>query len=161
VAAAIPSYAMSTFLLPKIFCRKLDQLFMNFWWGFSPKKIRNLSLKSWNSICSPKALGGLGFRKMEEVNLALISKLGWKLLSPSDSMWVNQLQGKYLLSGSFLFPPPPSPFCPFMAMERHPLFIACHFPRSLPKSPCTFLHPNLELSLDSNHSLFLSKSITS
>jgi hypothetical protein len=106
VAAAIPSYAMSTFLLPKILCRKLDQLFKNFWWGFSPKKIRNLSLKSWSSLFSPKAFGGQGFRKMEEVNLALISKLGWKLLSPSDSMWVNQLQGKYLLFGSFLSPLP-------------------------------------------------------
>jgi hypothetical protein len=109
VAAAIPFYAMSTFLLPKIFCRKLDQLFKNFWWDFFPKKIRNLSLKSWNSLCSPKALGGQGFRKMEEVNLALISKLGWKLLSLSNSMWVNQLQGKYLLSGSFLSPSPPPP----------------------------------------------------
>jgi hypothetical protein len=108
VAAAVPSYAMSTFLLPKSFCRKLDQCFKNFWWGFPPKKTRNLSLKSWNSLCSPKALGGLGFRKMEDVNLALISKLGWKLLTSSDSMWVQQLQGKYILSGSFLSPPPHS-----------------------------------------------------
>jgi hypothetical protein len=131
VAAAIPSYAMSTFLLPKIFCRKLDQLFMNFWWAFSPKKIRNLSLKSWNSICSPKALGGLGFRKMEEVNLALISKLGWKLLSPSDSMWVNQLQGKYLLSGSFLFPPPPLPILPFHGYGEASSLHCLSFPKEL------------------------------
>jgi hypothetical protein len=48
----------------------------NFWWGFPSEKLRNLSLKSWNSLCSPKALGGLGLREMEEVNLALISKLG-------------------------------------------------------------------------------------
>ena len=32
VAAAVPSYAMSTFLLPKTFYRKLDQMFKNFWW---------------------------------------------------------------------------------------------------------------------------------
>jgi hypothetical protein len=102
VAAAIPSFAMSTFLLPKGFCRKIDQLFKNFWWGFPPEKLRNLSLKSWNSICSPKALGGLGLRKMEEVNLALISKLGWKLLTQADSLWVCQLKGKYISYGSFL-----------------------------------------------------------
>jgi hypothetical protein len=75
VAAAVPSYAMSTFLLPKGLCRKLDQVFKNFWWGFPPQKVRNLSFKSWNSLCSPKASGGLGFRKMEEVNLGLITKL--------------------------------------------------------------------------------------
>jgi hypothetical protein len=108
VAAAVPSYAMSTFLLPKGLCRKLDQVFKNFWWGFPPQKVRNLSLKSWNSLCSPKASGGLGFRKMEEVNLGLISKLAWKLLTQSEAMWVAQLQGKYLSSGTFLSPPPHS-----------------------------------------------------
>jgi hypothetical protein len=35
VAAALPSYAMSSFLLPKSFCHKLDKIFKNFWWGFS------------------------------------------------------------------------------------------------------------------------------
>jgi hypothetical protein len=43
---------------------------------------------------------------MEEVNLGLISKLAWKLLTQSESMWVAQLQGKYLSSGSFLSPLP-------------------------------------------------------
>jgi hypothetical protein len=108
VAAAIPSYAMSSFLLPSSNCNKLDQTFKNFWWGFPPSKTRNLTLKSWDSLCLPKASGGLGFRKMKEVNLALISKLSWKLHNKSDSMWVSQMRGKYLSSGSFLSPPPPS-----------------------------------------------------
>jgi hypothetical protein len=51
-------------------------------------------------------MGGLGIRKMREVNLALISKLGWQLLNNSDSLWVSQLQGKYLNSNSFLSPSP-------------------------------------------------------
>ena len=76
VAAAIPSYTMSTFMLLASICNKLDQSFKNFWWGFPPTKVRNLSLKSWSSLCLPKAAGGLVFRKMKEVNLALISKLG-------------------------------------------------------------------------------------
>jgi hypothetical protein len=53
----------------------------------------------------PKELGGLGLRKMKEVNLALITKLGWKLLTNFDSMWVAQLHCKYLLTSSFLSPP--------------------------------------------------------
>jgi hypothetical protein len=106
VSAAIPSYAMSTFMLLASFCQKLDQSFKNFWWGFPSKKTRNLTLKSWGSLCIPKSLGGLGFRKMRDVNLALVSKLGWKLRSKSDSMWVTKLSGKYLNSGSFLSPTP-------------------------------------------------------
>jgi hypothetical protein len=43
---------------------------------------------------------------MEDFNLALISKLSWKLLSHSKSLWVTQLQGKYISSGSFLSPSP-------------------------------------------------------
>ena len=104
VATAIPSYAMSTFLLPKSICSQLDRVFKNFWWGFPTLNTLNLSLKSWNSICTPKALGGLGIRRMKDVNLALISKLGWKLLTGSDSLWASQLTGKYLQTDSFLSP---------------------------------------------------------
>jgi hypothetical protein len=97
VAAAIPSYAMSSFMLPSSIYIKLDQSFKNIWWGFPSSKAKNLSFKSWDSLCHPKAYGGLGFRNMKEVNLALISKLSWKLHNKSDSMWVDQLRGKYLM----------------------------------------------------------------
>ena len=110
-AAAIPTYAMSSFLLPTSICSKFDQIFKNFQWGYPSSKTRNLSLKSWDSLCLPKEQGGLGFRKMKDVKLALISKLGWKLHSNLDSMWVAQLRGKYLSSGSFFslsLPPPPN-----------------------------------------------------
>ena len=95
---------MSSFLLPNSFCSELDRIFKNFWWGFLAKKARNLSLKAWDSLCIPKALGGLGLRKAREVNLALISKLGWKLLNISNSVWVTQLHYKYLNSSSFVSP---------------------------------------------------------
>ena len=118
VAAVIPSYAMSTFLLPKSICNQLDKVFKSLWWGFPSLNTKNLSLKSWNSICTPKVLGGLGIKSMKQVNLALISKLRWKLLSSSDSPWVSQLSGKYLQSNSFLSPIFPFFFC-LLALERH------------------------------------------
>jgi hypothetical protein len=31
---------------------------------------------------------GLGFRQMKDVNLSLISKLGWQLLSGHNNLWV-------------------------------------------------------------------------
>jgi hypothetical protein len=65
---------------------------------------RVLSLKAWGSLCKPKEMGGLGLRRMREVNLALISKLGWNLLNNTDLMWVSQLHCKYLSSCSFLSP---------------------------------------------------------
>jgi hypothetical protein len=69
VAATLPSYAMSSFLLPNSICIGLDRIFKNFWWGFSPKKVRNLSLKAWDSLCLPKSVGGLGLKRMKDVDL--------------------------------------------------------------------------------------------
>ncbi|XP_062176085.1 uncharacterized protein LOC133881146 [Alnus glutinosa] len=104
-AAAIPSYAMSTFMLPVSICKMLDRSFKNFWWGFPKDKSRNLSLKSWSSICLPRSQGGLGIRDMKSTNLALISKLGWKILNNSDNIWVQFLQKKYIRYGNFLTSP--------------------------------------------------------
>jgi hypothetical protein len=73
--------------------------------GFRKGKSRNLSLKSWGSICIPRHLGGLGIRNMYDVNLALVTILGWKLLSNLDCLWVNQLREKYIYYGTFLSSP--------------------------------------------------------
>jgi hypothetical protein len=64
--------------------------------GFSNDKSRNLSLKSWSSLCLPKDQGGLGFRLMKDVDLSLISKLGWKLLTNHDIIWVPLFTNKYI-----------------------------------------------------------------
>jgi hypothetical protein len=39
---------------------------------------------------------------MKYVNLSLISKLGWKLLSSHNSLWVSLFQQKYIRYGNFL-----------------------------------------------------------
>jgi hypothetical protein len=102
VVSALPSYAMSSFLFPDALYTKLDRTFKIFWWGFPKEKTRNLSLKSWKSMCLPKDQGGLGFRLMKDVNLSLMSKLGWKLLSNQNSLWVSLFQQKYIRYGNLL-----------------------------------------------------------
>jgi hypothetical protein len=83
-ASAIPSYAMSTFLYPNSLCSSLDRHFQNFWWDFPKGKSRNLCLKSWSSICMPRAQGGLGIKDMKSANLALLTKLGWTFINQAD-----------------------------------------------------------------------------
>jgi hypothetical protein len=53
-------------------------------------------------MCLPKDQGGLGFKLMMDVNLSLISKLGWKLLSNHNSLWVSLFQQKYIKYSNFL-----------------------------------------------------------
>ena len=84
VVVAMPCYQASSLLLPKKLCEKLDSLNHNFWWGCSDEKKHGLYLKSWNSICTPKALGGLGIKKTEDM-----AKLTWEVASNAKKPWVK------------------------------------------------------------------------
>ena len=53
---------------------------------------KGISCARWNRLCSPKVAGGLGFWKLYEFNLALLSQQGWKLITdPSwHSIWITR-----------------------------------------------------------------------
>jgi len=55
---------------------------------------------SWDKICQPKKMGGLGLRKMAAVNSAFLSKLTWKLFQ-GHSLWVDQMKAKYSINEFF------------------------------------------------------------
>jgi hypothetical protein len=106
VANAIPTYLMSLFFLPKSLCLEINSILRKFWWGFPQDKKHNLSFLSWEKICQPKALGGLGICSMEFINSSLLARLSWKMLSNEPLLWVEALKGKYLKhSISFLDAP--------------------------------------------------------
>ena len=101
VANTIPTYTMSTFLLPKILCKILHTNFKNFWWGFPKDKSHNLTLKSWKFICQPKKLGGLGIKQMTNVNKALLTKTGSEVSEKNNGLWYKILVAKYLRHTNF------------------------------------------------------------
>ncbi|KAL3833012.1 hypothetical protein ACJIZ3_007748 [Penstemon smallii] len=101
VAQALPMYPMSTFLLPKTMCDSMDAIMRKFWWGTNQNG-HSLMLKSWSSICIPKCLGGLGFRRSEDFNKALIAKLAWNVATRTDKLWIQLLGGKYLRERNLL-----------------------------------------------------------
>ncbi|KAL3825541.1 hypothetical protein ACJIZ3_021570 [Penstemon smallii] len=100
VAQALPMYPMSTFLIPKTICDTLDKIMRKFWWGENSNG-NSLMLKTWTSICLPKALGGLGFRKSEDFNRALVSKLTWKMANNENCLWTKVMEAKYLKGKNF------------------------------------------------------------
>jgi hypothetical protein len=102
VANSIPTYSMSLFKFPKSLCQDLDSASRKFWWGYKDSKSHNLSFLAWHRICSPKSLGGLGIRLMEHHNQALLAKLGWKLLTNADLLWVSATKAKYLRNSDLL-----------------------------------------------------------
>jgi hypothetical protein len=105
VASSIPSYAMSSFIFPDILCHRLDIAFKNYWWSFRKGKNRNLTIKSWNSLCLPTDQGGMGFHLIKDINVSLIAKLGLKILSNHDCLWVSLFQEKYVKYSSLISSP--------------------------------------------------------
>lgn len=52
-------------------------------------------LKCCDSICFPKSVGGLKFRKIFDFDKAALSKLAWSFASIKDIIWVH-FKAKYL-----------------------------------------------------------------
>ncbi|KAL5544374.1 hypothetical protein UlMin_008158 [Ulmus minor] len=101
VALAVPTYSMQTVKLPYAICSKLDARIRSFWWGTSSNGRKPMCLKAWDALCKPKSLGGLGFRRMKDFNLALLSKWGWNILSGKNSLCLSVLRARYLLHTHF------------------------------------------------------------
>lgn len=104
VAAAIPTFTMSTFLLPKTLCKEIDTLSKNFWWGFQKKK----------KNCSPK---------VPSCQSRIKNPNWWRSLGQSPKKQIPQeLQPSWC---------PLSPSS-FLALEKHPKnFKSCFKKRSL------------------------------
>ncbi|CAA0833833.1 Unknown protein [Striga hermonthica] len=67
-----------------------------FIWG-SSQSVRKVHLVNWSSLCTPKEKGGLGLKNQRRMNMALLMKLGWGLLSKLEALWVRVLCAKYKL----------------------------------------------------------------
>ncbi|GLT29228.1 hypothetical protein SLA2020_041080 [Shorea laevis] len=103
VTSAIPSYTMQSILLPNGVCAAIDSLNRKFLWGSDVANKQNLV--NWEIVCRPRHLGGLGLRSAKENNQALITKLGWQLISNQNKPWCRALSTKYLKGESLLHCP--------------------------------------------------------
>ncbi|PNY16050.1 ribonuclease H, partial [Trifolium pratense] len=101
VAQAIPTYLMSSFLMPKGVCDQLEQMICNFWWGSSTDH-RKIHWIKWSKVCTQKKQGGMGFRNLRAFNEALLAKQGWRLITQPNSLVTQILKAKYYPKGDFL-----------------------------------------------------------
>ncbi|XP_026459784.1 uncharacterized protein LOC113360491 [Papaver somniferum] len=78
----------------------MDSHLFKFWWGETlDTKDRKLHLLGWDILCSPKAEGGLGFRKAELNNLAMLARNAWRILENPNCMLAT---AKYFPRTDFL-----------------------------------------------------------
>jgi len=94
VAQALPTYVMSCFLLPKAIRSKLSNAIANVWWKTNENS-NGIHWIAWDTLCKPHSEGGIGFRTLEEFNLALLAKQLWRLIRFPNSLLSRILRGRY------------------------------------------------------------------
>ena len=99
VVQAIPIFAMSCFKLPSGLLKDIEMMIRKFWWGQRGDQ-RKIHWKNWDTLCKPKALGGMGFKDLEKFNEAILAKQVWRLLVDHSFLFYRVFSEKYFPRGS-------------------------------------------------------------
>ncbi|GAU33009.1 hypothetical protein TSUD_358760 [Trifolium subterraneum] len=94
VLSSIPVHFLSFFKAPSGIISSLESIFCHLFWGGCEAN-NKISWVKWESICSPRENGGLGVRRVNDFNYALLGKWVWRCLDEGDSLWCRLLQAKY------------------------------------------------------------------
>jgi len=92
--ASIPYYAMKSSKIPRKICDDIERTQRSFIWRHKENE-KSARLVRWNTICLPKELGGLGLRRVRDMNKAFLMKLTWKLKTETSNLCTQVLKGKY------------------------------------------------------------------
>lgn len=95
VTSSMPIYNMQSILLPASVCGSIDKINRDFLWGSNSEK-RKMHHVKWSTICLANNDGGLGLRSARDINLSLVTKLGWRILSHDNAPWCQALRLKYM-----------------------------------------------------------------
>jgi Reverse transcriptase (RNA-dependent DNA polymerase) len=95
VLQTIPIYYMGAQVLPKTVIKQLEAIIRRFFWG-KTNKTHYLAYTAWDRICTDKEDGGLGLRKLETLNKAMVLKAFWTLVNNPQHTWSQVCMVKYL-----------------------------------------------------------------
>nr|GEV00366.1 hypothetical protein [Tanacetum cinerariifolium] len=97
VLGSMHIYWASVFILPNHVLLNIEQLMRSFLWCHGASR-KGKSKVAWEIVCLPKVEGGLGIRRLECFNSALMTSHIWKLLTLKESLWVKWIH-EYKLKG--------------------------------------------------------------
>ncbi|GJZ02549.1 hypothetical protein Tco_0520510, partial [Tanacetum coccineum] len=95
ILSSMHIYWASVFILPSRIVHDLEQLMRGFLWCQWEMK-KGKAKVAWDSVCMPKHEGGLGIRRIEDFNIALMANHIWSIFTHRESLWVHtyKLKGR-------------------------------------------------------------------
>lgn len=73
--------------LPPWFFKKVDRILQSFFWAGSLETRCAQCAVAWKTVCTPKALGGLGVKNLRTLNQALRMRWRWLELTDDERPW--------------------------------------------------------------------------
>lgn len=82
------SFWASMFIIPMECINILERMCGAFLWNGAPNSARGAKI-AWDSVCTPKEVGGLGLKRLADWNKVLGLKLIWLIFTAGGSLWVS------------------------------------------------------------------------
>ncbi|XP_048494767.1 uncharacterized protein LOC125494918 [Beta vulgaris subsp. vulgaris] len=95
------AFLMGVYKLPCSIIQKIHSAMARFWWGNSDSS-RKVHWKSWETMCTLKCLGGMGFKDLSVFNDALLGRQAWRLIREPNSLLAKVMKAKYYPNCNFL-----------------------------------------------------------
>ncbi|XP_026447095.1 uncharacterized protein LOC113347631 [Papaver somniferum] len=92
VTSTTSIYHMNFFKIPKPICNDINAIQRDFFWNKEEYKSKGFYYFAWDAVNKPKELGGMGFKNMEIFNMAMLTKIAWRLVSEPNSLWSNTMK---------------------------------------------------------------------
>lgn len=86
-------YSFKIYSWPRSLVKHLNSCIRNFVWS-GDITVKKLVTLSWDSVCTPVSSGGLGLRRLKDMNKAACLKLCWELIK-SDKHWAVTLRSRF------------------------------------------------------------------
>ncbi|XP_026428416.1 uncharacterized protein LOC113324313 [Papaver somniferum] len=93
VLCSMPIYTMPVYKWPKSVIQVCERIIRNFLWSGDPAVKKLVNVK-WDTVNAPVEEGGLGLRRLEAMNKALLMKL-LRNIETEDEEWTNFMIAKF------------------------------------------------------------------